>query len=928
MPRPPSPVPPRAADAPRRGACSPAIGLVKTTLASVAVATGVAAFTPFAPFSAAAAPLTAERITPGNVATHRVGGPDAVGGLGDWFLSNGTICAVVSDADHESALSPVGGVLVDLGHCGAENDQWVALQPMVNLSQNALIDVESIAAGVEPARAWIETRARFEGVVLKTTYAVDPAHPQVLDVELEARREVPGESIFAVSFLVFHPSAQTPFFALSRRDPEASPGFVFPSADRSSLTAMLGSIAASDLTVIVGSDGLPPVAYGVEHVAADSVTADASEGLGSFAVNEDHYTLMSSLVDPPWLGEPEASPGLLRLAQIAFADLEPDEVVRLRHRVHVADRADVSAITDRVFNYAAPVRGRVEAEDARVHVERASGTPVTAFRPEADGRFSLRLPTGRYRARVVARGGRTTTVEFDVDRYDAPIELPTIALDPPARVSLPAGFVGRLVFLPEAGGEALRFGSNLLGQRVGADAVPGPTETRWLSLSASAADPSSVVVPPGRYRVLAARGPEYASAEQVIEARAGETVALALAPLERVAPTPGWIAADLHVHTGTSFDSGLPPERQFAAFAASGAEVLVATEHDRVFDPGPALRATGLDRHLVSMTGVEATSVFEGRDSPHSIGHLNAFPMVPDPTAYRGGAPSLEGRRLRDVLADLRQQAGDPFVQLNHPRAHAPGLASDAYLTHLGHVGEPFDPTRPLAEAPNATLIEPSPEHGGSDLDVHGIELRNGIGEDYYRWVRADWLSLMLQGERLVATANSDSHRLGVAVGLPRTYVAQSDDGLAAYDEAAFLAALRAGRAWGTTGPLLDVRLGEAGLGGLHTGQTGTLEIAVDAAPWVPVAEWRAYVNGELVHRAPVARGGRARLPLAFAADAFVTVEVEGPVEGRYATMYPGFVPHAFTNPIFVDADANGRFDAPGLPETLPATIRDPLGAD
>ncbi|MEO1935038.1 MAG: hypothetical protein ABGX04_09675, partial [Myxococcales bacterium] len=67
-----------------------------------------------------------------------------------------------------------------------------------------------------------------------------------------------------------------------------------------------------------------------------------------------------------------------------------------------------------------------------------------------------------------------------------------------------------------------------------------------------------------------------------------------------------------------------------------------------------------------------------------------------------------------------------------------------------------------------------------------------------------------------------------------------------------------------------------------------------------------------------------ATLPLAFERDAFVTVEVEGKPEGLYRDALPDYTPFAFTNPIFVDVDGNGRFDAPGLPDTLPETIRDP----
>jgi hypothetical protein len=44
-----------------------------------------------------------------------------------------------------------------------------------------------------------------------------------------------------------------------------------------------------------------------------------------------------------------------------------------------------------------------------------------------------------------------------------------------------------------------------------------------------------------------------------------------------------------------------------------------------------------------------------------------------------------------------------------------------------------------------------------------------------------------------------------------------------------------------------------------------------------------------------------------------VTIEVEGPAQGVYAELYPGFTPFAFTNPIFVDADGDGAWTAPGL---------------
>jgi len=86
--------------------------------------------------------LYAGPVTEANAAQRLVGGPDSIGGVGDWSLANGTLCAVVSDPSHESDLTPGGGALVDLGHCGRADDQFVALYSLINLARDAFVTVE------------------------------------------------------------------------------------------------------------------------------------------------------------------------------------------------------------------------------------------------------------------------------------------------------------------------------------------------------------------------------------------------------------------------------------------------------------------------------------------------------------------------------------------------------------------------------------------------------------------------------------------------------------------------------------------------------------------------------------------------------------------------------------------------------------------
>lgn len=877
--------------------------------------------------SIASAELIAARITAENFSTHHVGGPDADAGIDDWFLSNGSICAAVSDPGHESAVTPFGGVLTDVGHCGASDDQFVVLQPMLNLSQSHVVPITEIEAGQDPGRAWLRTRASFVGIELITTYTVTEARPLELDITTQARRLESGDSFFSIGLILLHTSGQTPVFSLLRSDLDRSVGFAYPETDRRSLTSLLSALIATDLTVLVGSDGMPPISYGLERLSSDVLEAGKRIPLASFSVSGMHFTFVNSLTRPLWWGENDQAPSILQLAQIPFMDVPDETVLETQYRIHVGARADVASITDQIWKESRRVRGQVDDPEARVHIDRASGAPMTEIRPNSDGRFELNLPPGAYTARVLAPGDRTAEAQFEVAPSGPTTEIPPLSLEAPARIKLPHNFIGRLTFLSQETGNAAVFGSNLLGQRMGDQAIPSGTEAPFLNLAGSSIDPEDIAIAPGHYRVVAVRGPEYEARELKIVATPGTITPLELAPLARVAPTPGWLGADFHVHSGESFDSALPQPLQVVAFAASGAEVLVATEHDRVFDPQPAILATGLNQHLVGVTGVEVTSAYEGGDSPYASGHLNAFPYTAVPAANRGGAPSLEGRRIRDALVDIAaapQNTLKPFVQMNHPRPGPNEQEGDTYFSHLGVAGIPFDPTLPLSEAPNNVLIEKNPRHGGRDLDYHGVEIMNGQELIRYRRVRADWFNLMLQGERIIATANSDSHRLGVIVGLPRTYVAVKDDRIETFDQGELMASLRKGAAWGTTGPLLQVHLGETPLGGLHTGESATLHIRVDAAPWVPLSEWRAYVNGELVHRAPIKAGESADLPLVFAKDSFVTVEVEGPREGLYAEALPEFTPFAFTNPIFVDADSSGAFDAPGLPRDLPTTLTQP----
>jgi hypothetical protein len=427
-------------------------------------------------------------------------------------------------------------------------------------------------------------------------------------------------------------------------------------------------------------------------------------------------------------------------------------------------------------------------------------------------------------------------------------------------------------------------------------------------------DPDLVTLAPGMYRVYATLGPEFSLTQTKLEVGVGETVDLVIEPPTRVLETPGWISSDFHVHSAPSLDSPLRNDTRVASFVAQGGEVLIASEHDVLYDYEPLIAELGLRHRLTSLIGLEVTSEVSTELAPHTIGHANAFPMIFERFAFRRGAVPDEGRRWREIIADLRALPGERVVQLNHARGDGEGIVREAFLTHMGPAKAPYDRERPLTDAPNRVLIEPDPETGLRDIDFDAIELLNGKRMAAYSRLREDWFSLLLQGERLTGTANSDSHFLHSVVAAPRNYVRVVDDNVERLDTEAFVRSVRRGQSYGTTGPLLQVKLGDAEMGDTFRGREGRLEVRVSAAPWIDVSKVRVFVNGIEVYAGKASTEALVQVPLRFEADAFVVVEVQGEPDEGYRAVLPGFTPFAFSNPIYVDADADGAWTPPGLP--------------
>lgn len=239
-----------------------------------------------------------------------------------------------------------------------------------------------------------------------------------------------------------------------------------------------------------------------------------------------------------------------------------------------------------------------------------------------------------------------------------------------------------------------------------------------------------------------------------------------------------------------------------------------------------------------------------------------------------------------------------------------------------------------------------------------------------------DWFTMLNLGLRYTALANSDTHgTTSTESGCPRNFVASMTDDPAFIDDADIAEAVRAGKVIASYGPFIrfyangDENLGP---GSDVTDADGSVElyIEVQSPTWFDVDRIELYENGTLIEEftveAPnvdtvnfgqsvtvtpdkdswyvvIASGNDDLQPVfnpveipAVALQDIVT-EVLGDLGNDTISAvlsplvpipqtYPIY-PYGLANPIYVDADGDGEFTAPGLPDWLVEPV-DPAEAE
>jgi len=247
----------------------------------------------------------------------------------------------------------------------------------------------------------------------------------------------------------------------------------------------------------------------------------------------------------------------------------------------------------------------------------------------------------------------------------------------------------------------------------------------------------------------------------------------------------GWVTADTHVHF-------LSPETARLEAQAEGINIvnLLVTQWGDLF--------TNVGDFTGSRSGSsrDDTIVWVGTENRHHfLGHMSLLGATGDmvsPLCSGGPSESFLGDPTRTALAEW----------------------ADASRAKQGLVVIPHFP-HPLCEVVADVVLG----------KVDGLEIRDfRTGIDTY--AAREWYRFLNCGYRVAAVGGTDKMSAGIPVGGVRTY-AQIGDGPLSFE--AFAEAVRAGRTFTTSGPLLTLTVDGVSPGGEVTLGRGGRTLAVEA---------------------------------------------------------------------------------------------------
>lgn len=335
----------------------------------------------------------------------------------------------------------------------------------------------------------------------------------------------------------------------------------------------------------------------------------------------------------------------------------------------------------------------------------------------------------------------------------------------------------------------------------------------------------------------------------------------------------GWITADTHVHF-------ISPQTAWLEGQAEGINVvnLLATQLGRLFTN------TG---DFTGRVGVLAddTIVYVGTENRHHIlGHMSLL--------------GTKGRPVYPMCCGGPSEAwlGDPeFMTMAEwciENKRKGGLVIRPHFPNCGHTEDPVPIVKGLVDA---------------------VEL--GWADRYKGFGTQEWYRYLNCGHRVAVVGGTDKMGAYCALGWLRTYAKLDPNRSFTYER--WAQAVRAGRTFSTSGPLIDVAVDGKAVGDTirMSAGGGTVEVEASATSFLPLGSLEIVCNGRVVAGRKAARGAkrlRIRDRIRIPASGWVAARCYGMQEYQQ-----NGINAAHTSPIYVKCGNTRAFDGPAAQHML-----------
>lgn len=832
-------------------------------------------------------------------------GPNALGAAGDYLLANQQAAFVISGIGPQKTYYHYPGILIDavpMNGCEqAGDDNFYELALMTLRASVPTVTSSRMRAFRGDRIEVIQDGSNGEAAIVRVHGSDDTywlVETVLMQEALKEGRPMGYSTPFNLNIVVdyiLEPNAAT--LKVEYKLQNALDGFNGITAAFGLLSAgegpELNSFSAFDVDVdrVVLEHGIPWISTGANN--------------SSFAYGENTNYLTTVDVIGVF--------GTADLAQVAntyfgnflLASGEKGDTVTRELFVSVAAGSELDAITEYV-DYVNPVVKRMPAHITVKAIDQGTQQPLAGAVIEVQTKKQVLLQNWPYETFL-------STQTDAAGEYSGDIPLISYLESQPYRVT--ASLPGRadpapiIIFPGEQNELQFVFGpQGKVAYDFKDDAgAPIPTQLSfWRGNQLVArfylADGSGeVLIPPGDYDVGISHGWEYDVVEKPLTVLPDTTTPLQ-ATLKHWVDTRGYMSFDAHVHSAPSPDSTVSVNDRVTTAAAAGLEVVVSTDHEVVTDLAPAVNATGLNAWVATVVGQEVTAGMPN--------HTIAYPLPVQENEPRGGPVPWYGKSIGEIYANEAAR-GAQIRTLAHPR-----------LDILNVIGWDRVLGAPTRENNDGTGLPPEAELWSWDFEA--MEYMNGVEKVFSSGLFEDWMSFINHGKRITATGASDMHDYRPP-GMPRNYFRSSTDSPAAFNEQELVDSVKGGHLVVSTGAFARVSVNnEAAMGDVITDTDGTvdLNLHVEALPQTDMAYAVVYVNCDETQVLAMANPADSAvkfsetiaLNLNTEKDAHVVVLGFGAhYMNRELPQYnPREVPRFTTNPVYVDQDGNGVFDAPG----------------